>query len=804
MTLLRDLRYGLRILFNNRSFAAAALAVLALGVGASTAVFSVLRHVLLTPLSYREPNRLVLFRADLPGYMHEPALTADEYVALRARTDLFESVAIINPSEGNLTSPDVMAPVTAASVSDNFFQTLGVTPRLGRTVSRRDIGKWVDGVDLGFDAWQRYFHGDPAIVGRTIEINNRPMTVAGVLPRGFRLYLGPGVTVATRVDIWYPRAAGYDTDPYRGQVVVARLRSDVTLSTARAGVAALAAQLVAQHPSSYRTGAVRLSLSPVDEEVVSDVRPALIAIAGAVAFVLLVSCANLTNLLLARASARSRELAVRVAIGASRAQIVRQLVSEGLSIGAIGAGVGLLLAQWGVDVFVRLAPDVLPRRDAIHLDATAALFAVGVSVCCAVVISLVPALQVTGRHDFTGLKHETSPSKSANRTRGLLVASQLALSLMLLVGAGLMVRAFFGLRAVPLGFDPHHVVTMNVALQVQRFDTGSLDDARARRLAFYHQLRESIRSIPGVEQVGIGLPVPLSGRGAMAQRYALGPTAPERQAEGVIAFAGYFETMRIPLVAGRFFAAADDNRAVIVIDQRLADELWPGRSAVGQRLLLAPSSRPQWAEVIGVVAHVQNQELRRGGQPQIWLTYATRSYAELDLAVRASNPAALLPAIERAVQRLGPGRPVHDVRLLDDYVADASADTKFALFVLGAFAMVAVALTAIGVYGVVAYATARRTREIAVRLALGADARGIVALVVREGAGWMALGLLGGLAGSLALSRYLATLLFHVGERDPMTFAAVALLLTGVALVATMLPARGALRVSPMTALRAE
>jgi putative ABC transport system permease protein len=803
MTFLRDLRFGLRILRRNPSYGCAAIAVMALGVGATTAVFSVLRGILITPLPYREPNRLVLFRADLPGFVHRAALTSDEYHALAGRSDLFEQVAVIDESSGNLTTPDDMTALNAAAVSENFFETLGVRPLLGRFVARGDSGKlW--SVDIAFELWQKHFGGDPKIIGRAIEVDNRKMIVAGVLPRGFLAYLGSGVNIPPRVDIWYARSRGYDDDPFRGQVVIGRLRRGVALEAARAPVDALARNLVARQPSSYRTGDVRLSLSPLDDEIVSEVKPALMAVAGAVAFVLIVACANLTNLLLARASARVRELALRMSIGASRAQIVRQLVAEGLVVGVAGACGGWLLAQWGVDALLLLAPAALPRREAIAIDGRVALFAVAVSLACAVVVSVVPAWHAT-KTDVSGrLKQDPSATRAAGVTRGVLIASQLALSLMLLVGAGLMMRAFVGLRSVALGFEPRGAAAMFISLEGRRFGAGTLDEARATRLAYYEQLTASVRDIPGVQAAGVGFPVPL-GNISMSQRFSIGPGEPEHAGEGFIAFAGYLDALRVRLIAGRLFTREDDRQPVVVVDDRLAGEVWPRDSALGRRLLIVPSvGQPKWTTVVGVVGHVQTQGLRASGLPQIWMTYATRSYAQLDMVVRATDPmAATVPAVD-TVQRLGAGRPVRDIRLLDDYVADASSDTRFALFVLGVLAALAVVLTGVGVYGVVAYSTARRTREIAVRLALGADAGRIIGLVVRESAIWTVGGLAAGVVGARLLTRYVETLLFRVGPTDGLTFLSVAALLSVVALIATAAPALRALRTDPMQALRAE
>lgn len=803
MNVLRDLRYGVRILARNRGFAVAAVGVVALGIGASTAVFSVVRGVVLTPLSYREPERIVLVRADLAGYEHQALLNPVELLAIRDRSDLFESVGVINLSEGNFTAPDVMAAATAASISDNFLDTLGVSLLLGRSVAARDVGTtWVNGVDISYEAWQRHFHGDPQVVGRTIEVNNLPMTVVGVLPRGFELNLGAGVAIPARIDIFYPRASGYDRDPARSRIAIARLKSGVSLATAGAAMNTLAAQLIAEHPASYPTGAVRLSVGTLRSEVISEIKPALSALTAAVAFVLLVACANLALLLLTRASSRGRELAVRVSIGATQAQIARQLLSEAFVVGGLGAAAGLLLARWTVHGLLLLAPAALPRRDAIAIDAAVAAFAVAMSMFTVFAAALVPAWHAA-TSDVSGmLKHEIGGSRRTVATRGLLVAVQLALSLELLVAAGLMARAFVNMRAVPLGFEPARTVAMNVALGLARFRSGSIEQARAARLEFYQQLSRSLPTVAGVQQAAFGFPVPFSGQ-LMNQPFSTGPGTPERQAEGIIALAGFMELLRVPLIGGRYFAPADDDRPVVIIEDRLARELFPQRSPLGQRLLLSRLPNPIAVEIVGVVPHVQTQPLRGIRLPQLWITYASRSYG-LNLIVRASGPIVPVRAIERAVQDAGPGRPVHDVRLLNDAVAAASADTRFALFVLGSFALLALALTAIGVHGSVAYVTSRRTREIALRLALGARTPKILSMVMRENAAWAIAGLAAGVIGSLAVSRYLAPLLFDVGARDPLTLAVVVVLLGGIAILATVIPALHAVRIEPMLALRSE
>jgi putative ABC transport system permease protein len=802
MNLLQDVRFAWRVLARNPSYAAAALAVVALGIGMTTAVFSVVRAVLLQPLPYRDVDRLVTFRADTPTVAHAPALTAEEYLALGERTDLFEGIGTLNESRISITGVDDMENVPAASISDNLLGLFGTAPAFGRQVnSRDDIGNpYMRAVNVSYELWQRRWHGDPSLVGRHIEVNNIDVVVAGIMPRGFRIYMGPGTNISERIDIWAPGAP--DLGTARTVPVVARLKPGVTGAAAQRAIDDFMSPFMAAHASSYRLGPVRLTLTRLDEDVVREVKPALVALSGAVAFVLLIACANLTNLLLARACARTRELAVRRSIGASRARLVAQLTTESVVLWVIGAALGLLVAQWAIDGLLQVAPTALPRREQIGIDLGVAAFAIGVSLVSSLLFGLVPALQAT-KEDLTGmLKQDPSSSRGAAATRGLLVAAQLALSLVLLVGAGLMVRAFISLRQVPVGFDPSHVMTMSAELHRAGMS------APEQRLAFFNSVAEAVRAVPGVTQAGLGLPIPLSTM-RLTQRYARNENAPEQVATGLVALPGFLEALRVGVREGRPLAASDNaaERSVVLIDDRLASSLWPGQPAVGQRLLLGAATAPrEWAEVVGVVEHLQLQDVRGSDQrPQIWSTYSARPSYSLSVVARtAGDPRALAGSIKKAIERLGPKRPVIDVQPLDDYVAAASADTRFALFVLAVFALTAVVLTGIGVYGVVAYATARRTREIAVRRALGADARGIVALVLREGAVWTAAGVAAGAAGAFVLTRYLSTLLFNVGTRDPLTFAAVALLLAIVALVATALPAIRAVGVDPMLALRSE
>jgi predicted permease len=788
VNLLRDFRYGLRILGRNPSYAVAAVGVVALGIGASTAVFTIVRAVLLQPLPYRDPARLVIFRADAPGYTRHPGIIGAEFSALRARTDLFEDVAAVNGVNANLTDGDQMERVAGGSATDNFLPLLGVAPYAGRPLSTRlDFGEqYVRSVVVSYELWQRRWQGDRSILGRHISVNNIDVEVVGIMPAGFRTYLGSDANVAPRIDIWFANVVSAN-DGSR-HPAIARLRPEVSLAVAQQAV------------NSAIAPPVRLTLVPLADDVVHGVRPALAALAAAVAFVLLVACANLTNLLLARASARSRELAIRTAIGASRSQLVRQLTIESVVLALLGGAAGLLVAQSAVDGLLTLAPAGLPRRETIAIDAPVALFAFAAAVASSITFGLIPALQATRAELSAMLTQDPAGSRGAAFTRGLLVASQLAFSMLLLVGAGLMARTFVGMRQVRLGFDPANVLTMQLELSFRLYDTP------AKRLAFYRQAREAVRSLPGVRQLGLGTPVPLDGL-VLYQRVSTAEGESDVTASMHIALPGYFDAMRIPLRAGRDFGPEDERPgdAHVIVDQRLADQLWPGRSAVGQRVRLLPNRPPiDSAEVIGVVDHIQSTDLRHAGLPQIYESFGMRPYS-VGFVVRSDgDPIALAAPLKQAIERLGPGRPVFAVRTLQSFVDDASADTRFALFVLGVFAVLAVVLTAVGVYGVVAYTTARRTREIAVRLALGADARRVVGLVLRDGLTWTIAGLAAGALAARALMRYLESLLFGVTATDATTFVLVGILLAAIALLASALPAMRAVRVDPTLALRSE
>ncbi len=801
MILVRDLRFAVRLLARNRAFAIAAILVVALGTGAAAAVFTVVRAVLLRPLPYARPDRIVAVRVDSSRGTQQTTLTTQEFQAVQTRTDLFDGVASYAGVDGNLTGVDDMEIVSAASITENFFDVLGVKPFLGRTLTlKQDYGpQFVSGVMISYELWQRRWAGDAAIVGRHIEFNNIDATVVGITPPGFSLQFGPGAAISRHVDLWFPTAIeGVPTVPCCPAIV--RLRDGVTLAQARGALTELARGLVAAHPGDYRTGAMTMTATTLPDDLVRDVRPALLALTGAVVFVLLVACANLTNLLLTRACARTRELAVRTAIGASRGQLVRQLAIESLVLAGLGGIAGSLVATWGVRALMLFAPASMPQRDGVTVDFRVTLTAIGLSLVSALIFGLVPAWQVTGTDLTASLKSD--PAARSKVTRGLLVSGQLALSLMLLVGAGLMAETFLSLTRTPLGYQPERVLLLRSQLAFRRFPT------RDQMIAFQRRVVDTLAALPGVESASAMAP-PMLRDIIIYRRVALRGDTPEIATTTATVFPDFFRTLGIALRDGREFTANDKTtpeRTPVIVDRGLAEQLFPGRSAVGRFVLLSPhANSEQWAEIVGVVDHIRSNDVRADGLPQLYVTWPHRPSNDMTFVMRtAGDPRALGVSAKNTVERLGPGRPAHLAEPMQDLVDSQRADTRFALFVLGTFAVLALALTAIGVYSVVAYSTARRTKEIAVRRAIGASPRHIVALVIGEGLGWTTLGIVAGAFGARVLARSLAALLYGVGATDVPIFVATALGLGLIALVASALPALRAVRVPPMLALRSE
>ena len=790
INMLNDFRYAIRILRQNPGVMILAIVALAIGIGANAAIFSVVNGVLLRPLPYKDPERLVFVRADLQGEIGHAGLAGSEINDIRNESKLVEEIGwMVNPS-ANLTGGE-MEHVTAATASDEFLRVLGVQPAMGRLLSHKeDQGpERVANLLISYELWQRRYNRDPNIIGRGIEVNNFTATIVGVLPERFRVYLGAGAQAPPQIDIWFPADSFADRRYHQCQTI-ARLRGGVTLEQAQSELDALALRLVQEYPKDYPNGDFRFRLVPLHQDLVKPVRTAILVLLGAVGFVLLIACANIANLMLARASGRQKEIAVRAALGATRLRVIRQLLSESIVLAMFGGALGLLLGRWGVDALLYLRPQNLPRQDDIALDGVVTAFTVAIALISGILSGLAPALH-SAKTDFNAALKEsgrshTSGAGSSIRT-GLIVA-QVALSLILLIGAGLMIRSFANMRSVDLGFDPAEVLTFRVEVSPREYrDFG-------KRWNFYRQAMEVVQAQPGVEAASgiVGLPMDPAGLNDFyatvenpdaAQNAIFSPVLP-----------GYFRAMRIPLKTGRDFTTQDNDEAaaVAIIDEHSAQRLWPGESAIGKRLYVQARTRSmrQLAEIVGVAGHVQYGGLREDTRPVVYIPYRNLPYI-VTMTVRAKTDALSLAAsLKKTVEGLGGRRPVWDIRLMSDYVSDAMAETRFALVMLGMMSGVAILLSAIGIYGVVSYSVAARLQEFAIRIALGAQPTDILRLSLAWGVAPAAVGIVIGIVGAIALSRLLSTLLFSVSPTDFTTYAAVSSLLFVVALLACYIPVK--------------
>ncbi|MFH1572917.1 MAG: ABC transporter permease, partial [Acidobacteriota bacterium] len=806
---LQDLRFGARMLVKNPGFTAVAVLILALGIGANSAIFSVVNGVLLRPLPYHEPERLALIRISLEGQEFLPSVSPPEVMDFREQTKLFAGVAAIRDNTAAITGSGDPEQIQIGNVTANFLPLLGVHPALGRSLNTEDDLPGASPVVLiSYELWQRRFGGSPKVVGSTIQLNGQATTVAGVLPQGLRLLLARQAGLPTVLDAWQP--FGFDfrslQRDFRWVRAVVRLQPGVSLKQAEEGMNALAGELL-HHHSEYGGIAFQFHVEPLQGDLVREIRPALLALLGAVGFVLLIASANAANLLLLHAAGRERELAIRASVGATRGRLARQLLSESALLALLGAATGFMLAQWAVDLLKLLAPPSIPRLQDVVVDGTALLFTLVVGLLLVFAVGWMPAWTASRAQPNAVLKEggRSSGGSARQRLRSVLVVSEIALCMILLIGAGLMVRSFLRLQRADPGFRPARVLSINLSMPFGRYPS------QDKLLHFLEKLASRIEALPGAESVGGVFPLPLSGRFWTAE-YAFDDESEQRwgtlSADQHSVTPGYFEAVAARLHEGRFFTWADvmENRPVVVVDDMLADAVWPGESAVGMKLkVLLPNNRREWLKVIGVVEHMRKDHPGTEGREQIYLPLHQWPYWSLPLVIRSSTePASLLRAVEKEVRFLDKDLPVYRVRTLEDYLAESTVNNRFTMVLMGVFAGIALILASVGLYSVVAYSIAQRTHEIGIRMALGARRIEIFRLVMAEGMVLTMVGIAIGLAGSLALTRVLDSLLFGVGSTDPGTLAGVALLLAAVSLAACYMPARRATRVPPMTALRRE
>ncbi len=811
-TLWQDLRYGFRMLARNPGFTAVAVLTLALGIGANTAIFSVVNAVLLRPLPYEEPERLVmvwneLTKEGLPQlWFSEP-----ELIDYRQRQQSFEGMAAFSGGGGNLTGRGEPLRVTAANVSANFFPLLRVDAFLGRTFTPEEDTPGNDRVivlEHGF--WQRRFGGDPAIIGETVSLSDNPYTVIGVMPSGFTFPDGT-------VDLWTPLAIDTADPNGRGSHylrVLARLKSGVTFEQASADMHNIAKQMEQDYPDYYRPDrAWNTYLIPLHESEVGEVRPALLVLLGAVGFVLLIACTNVANLLLARAAVREKEVAIRAALGAGRLRIVRQLLTESVLLALLGGSGGLLLAMWGTDGLVLLSPAGLPRLNEIAVNEWVLGFTLLVSVIAGVLFGLVPALHASRPDLHNTLKEGGRSAAGAghHRLRGLLVVSEVALSLVLLIGAGLMIKSFYRLLQVNPGYRTENVLTFRLALPSARYAENH------QVVGFYERLLEKISALADVRTAGAVSHLPLGGAYSSGSVFVeeLPPSSPHFpfgyfESDRRYTTPGYFRAMGMNLLKGRLLEESDHAEAplVTVVDESFARRAWPAEpNPIGKRVAVnqTPDGEPLWRTVVGVVRHVKNYGLDTEGREQIYFPHAQFPISTMFVTVRTGgDPVVAQAAVRNQVAALDPSLPLFNVATMEERLAESVAQPRFNVLLLGIFAAVALVLAAIGIYGVISYSVSQRTHEIGIRMALGAQPRDIFRLVVGQGMVLTLIGVGVGLAASFALTRFLESLLFGVSATDPVTFAGVALLLAAVALLACYVPARRATRVDPLVALRYE
>jgi len=811
-TLFRDLRFAARMLLRQPGFALVAVVTVALGIGANTAIFSVVNGVLLRPLPYLEPERLVALwetkttAGQEPNSRNEVAL--GNFLDWREQQSVCSEIAALTYASLNLTGLAEPERIQGASVTTNFFQLLGVQPIAGRLfLPEEENAGSPRAVIISHGLWQRRFGADTNLVGKTLTLNGNEHTVVGIMPPAFELQFPS----SREIDMWVPMRIDSSSANRQSHYlyVLGRLKPGITLEQAKEGMTVLAGQLEQHYPE---TNADRgANVIPLHSQLVGEVRSYIQVLFAAVGFVLLIACVNVANLLLARVAARNKEVAIRTALGASRFRLVRQLLTESLLLSVLGGLLGLLLAFWGIDFLVALTPPDVPRLGEIGLHGPVFAWTFGIAILTGVLFGLAPALGVTRANLNESLKEggRSTAAPGRARTRNLLVISEVALALVLLIGAGLMIRSFMRLQQVNPGFDAKHLLTMNILLPGQKYRE------RQQINTFFDQLFERIRAVPGVEGVGGIDPLPLSNSnsttGFVIEGGPLLAVADRPEVGERTVTPGYFEAMRIPLHSGRAFTEQDRPEAprVVIINEALARRFWPGENAIGKRLGFQASVPQVWNEIVGIVGDVRHQRLDADPKPEVYFAYQQYPDRFMSLVARSSSepaadPAALTAAIRNQVLAVDASQPVFDIKTMDERISKAVAPSRFIMLLLGIFGGLSLILAAVGIYGVISYSVTQRTHEIGVRMALGAEARDVLGLVVRHGMALALTGMAVGLAGAFALTRLMSGLLFGVSSTDPLTFGVFSVLLTGVALGACFVPARRATRVDPMVALRYE
>ncbi|HST53141.1 MAG TPA: ABC transporter permease [Pyrinomonadaceae bacterium] len=801
----QDVRYGVRVLLRSPGFTAVAILVTALAIGANTAIFSVINAVLLRPLPYSNPERMVMVWGTQAkrGVTRAPFSYLD-FADYHEQSNSFDGLAAYTDASASLAGRDAPEQITGEVTSADFFKALGVQPALGRAFVLDDERSGVAGVVIISHAtWQHRFGGDQNIIGRQVTLDGKSRTVVGVLPADFQF---PFSTEPP--EYFLPLNPNDDLDKARGAhylTVVGRLKPGVTPQQASAEMKGIAARLEQQYPDDDASRGI--NIVGAQDDMVGTLRPTLLILLGAVGFVLLIACANVANLLLARSSRRVREIALRVALGASRGRIVRQLLTESLVLSFAGGVLGLLVAFWGINLISSFVPADIPRFSESRLDPTVLAFTLGASVLTGLVFGLAPALSASKLDLNEALKEggrSTSEGRARNRVRSLLIISEVALSLVLLVGAGLLVKSFVKLRNTNPGFNPENVLTASISLPLAQYS----EDAKITQ--FYQQTIDRVSQLPGVESVGAITPLPLSDNG-MSITFYLKDGPPPLPGESPVSAArvtspDYFRTMGVPVVEGRAFSDADraDTQKVVIINQTLARKFFPGTDPLGRQLHLGLNDLD--SVIVGVVGDVRHQTLDKEPGPEFYVPFTQVAFGDMSLVVRTrtDDPATLSAPLRGAVQSVDKDIPLFKLQTMQSLVGHSVARQRFSMTLIAGFAGLALALAMAGIFSVMSFLVAQRTHEIGIRMALGAQQRDILRMVVFHAMGRALVGVAGGLLAAFALTREMASLLYQVSATDPFVFGGIAVLLALVALVACLVPARRATKVDPMIALRYE
>jgi predicted permease len=812
---MNDLTFAIRQLLKNPGFTAVAVLTLALGIGANTAIFSIVNGLLLRPLPYRNSEQLAIIWTHSPGAnVAQDWPSPGQFSAIKEKSGVFEALALARGNIAVLTGRDAPEQLSVVQMASAGFPLLGVQPALGRVfLPEEDTPGKSRTVVLTYGFWQRRLGGNPKIIGQSINLNNENYTIVGVMPKDFSLDYEVMPTVGGEVqpELFLPlplsaeRMSNHGDENYN---VLARLKPSATIAQAQADLNYVSKRLEQEFPSPYPASRrFSFSVRPLLEQAVGDVRSMLYALVGAVACVLLIACANVANLLLARGAAREKEIAIRTAIGASRWQVVRQLLTESLVLAVLGGALGLLLAGGGLKALRALSPGNIPRLQEISMDARVLIVTSGIVVLTSLLFGLAPALRNL-RMNLSGTLKEGGRSVVSTRHSlgNLLATTEIALSLVLAVSAGLLIRSFALVQQVQPGFVPQQVLSMRLGL------FGSRYAEETRRSSFYEQLLERVRSLPDVESAGLVSILPLAGGISWGditiEDYDSATGQSAIQADQRIASTGYFETMKIPLIQGRFFNEQDGKEPlpVAIIDENMARTYWPKGNAVGKRLKLGSGTNSNpWLTVVGVVANVKQYGLDTDSRVAFYTPHSQVPSGWMCLTVRTrSDPAHLANAVVKEARTLEPNVLTYDVKTMAQWLLGSLARRRFAVLALGLFAGVAMLLAAVGIYGLMSYTMAQRTREIGVRVALGAQRRDVLSLVIRRAVNLGLIGTAIGLVGCLATARLVASLLYRITPSDPWTLAGASMLLVSVTILASWLPAQRAAKIDPIHALRYE